>query len=647
MHLREKVQQRFVMRCGKCGYASGNSITSSFSSWLFHEQLCACKEAGSIDSPLIAVASTALDTTDQIRTEEEIDLGKQYEILRVLGKGGMGTVYKAKDKSNGTTVAIKVLREDLLADKNTCKRFEQEALSVSRLHHQNLVAVKTYGQSPTGVPYIVMEYFEGKNLAEVIKERGHLSILHSVQITIQIAEAIEHAHAFSVIHRDIKPSNILLSQEGDHFIVKVVDFGIAKAMPDKQTESAQLTQTGEIFGSPAYMSPEQCLGETIDERSDIYSLGCVVYEMLTGKSPFASDNPVQTVLKHLNDEPEPFEIEFAHLPIPKLLEKVVFKCLQKDSAKRYATIYELSKELQQLGSHPASVGKRFAAATLDLILLVPFIFAFTWFLFTLVMPLVPVAMSCDAGCLMYSVIASVIFYLASFESAPCRGTPGMLILDLRVTNMQGRRISWLSSAIRAVSLVGTLMAIWVSYWLFQSTLVLLGVRHVCIAPASSCDTGLVILVGMSCALYWLLIAFSKNYISPIDRLFDRIVTYRNVLSPNHTSSHAPTATQWSLGLVATASMALTPWISENFVRIGTTKQWPAVYIRRDIHQGEIISADALEVRMVSNNDLPANAIETIAEARGKVAASSFSAGQLLFTFYLASDGTNKTSQSGH
>ncbi len=309
-------------------------------------------------------------TSDSTNLESDIqpeDLGARYEITGVIGKGGMGTVYKAIDKNDDSTVAIKVLNKELISNPGIVKRFEQEAAALSRLSHPNLVAVKTSGCSSTGSPYIVMEYFEGKTLSQLIQTRKHLALTEVAQITKQIAYALDYAHAFGIIHRDIKPSNILLWQEGNNFTVKVVDFGIAKAISDGVSQSSQLTQTGELFGSPAYMSPEQCLGETVDERSDIYSLGCVMYEMLTGKNPFAAGNPIQTVLKHLKNDPEPFEIEFAQLHIPHYAEQIVFKCLQKDPAQRFPTAYALEQELPRLNQVPISVITQAGAAIITML----------------------------------------------------------------------------------------------------------------------------------------------------------------------------------------------------------------------------------------------------------------------------------------
>ncbi len=619
MHFKEKVKEKFIMRCAKCGYASGNGATGSFTSWLFHEQLCSCKEVNPSEPARIGLANT-FTYTAELFLDEKPDLGDQYEILGVLGKGGMGTVYKAKDNSDGTIVAIKVLKKELMDDEKISKRFEQEALAVSRLNHPNLVAVKTYGQSPSGAPYFVMEYFEGKNLAELIKERGHLSVAETIQITMQIAEAIDHAHAFSVIHRDIKPSNILLSQEGDQLTVKVVDFGIAKAMRDQQTESGQLTQTGEVFGSPAYMSPEQCLGDALDERSDIYSLGCVMYEMLTGKSPFVSDNPIQTVLKHVNDEPERFEIEYKHLHIPHLVENIVLKCLHKDPAKRYGTVFALEQGLKRLYGAPASVLRRFAAAVVDTLIpsfIVVIFLAQPWFFHQhwLAQPWLPLIV--------------FICYFASLEHWR-QGAPFKRILDLRVMDINGNRIGWLKSAIRILTLYSLVWGVWHILWIVQLSMILLHMKHFTPDWINIPLT----LTGLLFAGYWFLIALSKNHISPVDRFFGRVVAFPNLVATHRKVTAAPNKLQFGMALIAIFSIVMTTWTYHQLERCAVDRhlatEHPLVYAVKDVPEGTEISADAVEVRMIPEfNTVPEDAFTSVSDVTGKIAKYGIAAGAIV------------------
>ncbi len=617
------------MRCSNCGHASGNGVTGSLTSWLFHEQLCSCKDNPCAEPMLLGSASSFSAAVKRNLSEDVIDLGERYEIMGVIGNGGMGTVYKARDKTDGNIVAIKVLKAGLVSNLNVSKRFEQEALAVSRLNHPNLIAVKGSGKSPSGAPYIVMEYFAGGSLADLIKERGPRSPKTTVKIAISIAEALEHAHAFGVIHRDIKPSNILVSQEDGQSIVKVVDFGIAKAATDTPAESTQLTQTGEIFGSPAYMSPEQCLGESVDERSDIYSLGCVMYEMLSGKSPFASDNPIQSVLKHINQEPESFEIEFARLRIPKPLEALVFKCLSKSPFKRYDSVSTLKQELLRLGYHPASTGIRFVAAITDL-----FVFCSCFYIFCMTLQLYSDQFCSSLSHAIYSMfnpttalfclLVDCILYIACCESGPRQATLGMRIWGLHVVNLQGQRINWLNSAIRSLTLIAVLLALWHSNQLIRATMIILGAWHIHMARPE--DTGLeVIMLISSCVAYWLLIAFSKKHLSPIDRMFNRIVAHSNELSFKQTSSLPPTEIQWTPGFVAIGCIVLLPWFTSRLNNLAAETPRPVVFAVKEITSGKTISADAVEVRMVPHSDA-GEALSALSEVVSKVAYVSCNCG---------------------
>ena len=322
MKFKRSIKQKIITKCSKCGYRASNNRAGTLASWFFHEQLCNCDKDLSPPKLIADQLNSSLPSSVRVDHIDKMDFGPQYEALEIIGRGGMGTVYKAIDKSTRQMVSIKVLHDSLAADQNILKRFEQEALSVQKLSHPNIVSVKEFGHTANGAPYIVMDYIEGDNLAKLIKKCGYLSVLDLLSILFQISEAIDHAHKQGIIHRDLKPSNIIVCAKESGFAVKVVDFGIAKAMSNPTIDEAHLTQTGDIVGSPAYMSPEQCLGEPVDERSDIYSLGCIMYEVLTGRNPFLSKNPVQAIVKQIEADAEPFEIEFSHLHIPKAMEKI-------------------------------------------------------------------------------------------------------------------------------------------------------------------------------------------------------------------------------------------------------------------------------------------------------------------------------------
>ncbi|HIX66545.1 MAG TPA: Stk1 family PASTA domain-containing Ser/Thr kinase [Candidatus Anaerostipes excrementavium] len=262
-------------------------------------------------------------------------LGGRYEILKRIGSGGMADVYMAKDQKLNRNVAVKVLKREYVDDEKFLKKFQIEAQAVASLTHPNIVNIYDVG-AENGVNYIVMELAGGITLKEYIKKKGYLSPQETVDVSIQIASAISHAHNHHIIHRDIKPQNILISEDG---MIKVTDFGIAKA-----ANTNTVTSTATAMGSVHYISPEQAKGRFCDEKSDIYSLGITMYEMITGKVPFDHENGVTIALMHLqNDIVPPSEIKEG---IPDSLEKIILKCVMKKPEERYQTAEELIEDLK-------------------------------------------------------------------------------------------------------------------------------------------------------------------------------------------------------------------------------------------------------------------------------------------------------------
>lgn len=260
-------------------------------------------------------------------------LGGRYEILKKIGTGGMADVYMAKCHKLNRNVAIKVLKNEYVDNEKFLKKFQVEAEAVARLAHPNIVNVYDVGQEGS-VNYIVMELAEGITLKEYIKKKGHLSAKETVELSLQIASAIGHAHEHHTIHRDIKPQNILVSESGQ---VKVTDFGIAKAANSN-------TVTSTAIGSVHYISPEQAKGKYCDEKSDIYSLGITMYEMATGQVPFDHENGVTIALMHLQNEiTSPGELIE---DIPESLEKIILKCTMKKPEDRYQSVNELMEDLR-------------------------------------------------------------------------------------------------------------------------------------------------------------------------------------------------------------------------------------------------------------------------------------------------------------
>jgi len=277
----------------------------------------------------------------------QIVAGK-YEIVSLLGRGGMGTVYRVRHILLNMEMALKTLDTKHLSDVSTSRRFQTEAKAAFSLKHPNLVKVHDFGVLEDGHPFLVMDLVKGNTLQAVIKECGRLSLEDVGAIFAQLCFGLAHAHQQQVVHRDIKPANIMivdgisLKNEGS---VKILDFGIAKIVNSDRGEMQTLTQTGEIFGSPYYMSPEQCSGESIDQRCDIYSLGCVFFEALTGTPPLVGSNALRTMMLHVNDAPPSLKEATLGVEFPEALEQMVAKMLAKQPGDRYADIGAVTQEL--------------------------------------------------------------------------------------------------------------------------------------------------------------------------------------------------------------------------------------------------------------------------------------------------------------
>ena len=265
-------------------------------------------------------------------------LSNRYEIDAVLGQGGMARVFKGTDRVLGRTVAVKVLSPQFAGDDQFVSRFRREAQAAAALNHPNIVSVFDTGDQGD-VHYIVMEYVEGRTLRDAIRQEGPLHPERAVEITEEVARALAAAHEAGLVHRDIKPGNIMLTFDGSD--AKVMDFGIART-----TTGDTLTQTAAVLGTASYLSPEQAQGQSVDARTDIYSLGCVLYEMLTGRPPFAGESPVSIAYKHVRENPVPP----SHLngDVTPALEAVVMKMLAKNPANRYQTAHELLEDLERV-----------------------------------------------------------------------------------------------------------------------------------------------------------------------------------------------------------------------------------------------------------------------------------------------------------
>ncbi|CAN5578290.1 hypothetical protein BH11CYA1_BH11CYA1_39060 [soil metagenome] len=295
--------------------------------------------------PADGTTLTPLKETDLVGSV----LGDRYEILELIGDGAMGQVYKAKHKLLKRIVAVKMMHPNLVSGAAALKRFQKEAELASALNHPNILTVYDFGVTDLGVPYLVMAFLAGTSLAEQVAGGVNLELKRSVHIFKQVCLGLAHAHENDVVHRDLKPSNIMLVQlDNDPDFVKIVDFGIAKLLTPTEGETDNLTRTGEVFGSPPYMSPEQCRALPVDARSDIYALGCVMYRTVSGHQPITGHDLIEYLYKHVNEVPAAFKEVCPELDIPAELEAAIFKAMAKQPDDRFQSMGELRAALDQV-----------------------------------------------------------------------------------------------------------------------------------------------------------------------------------------------------------------------------------------------------------------------------------------------------------
>jgi len=326
-----------------------------------------------------------LDRGEEVHTVRDSDdlvgrvLDKKYRLDEKVGVGGMGAVYRARHLLMDRRVALKIVRPEVLTEHNSVRRFHREAKHSCRLDHPNCVRVTDFGAADDGLLYLVMEFLDGKTVGEEIYYDGPLSAPRIARIGAQVARALHHAHGLGIIHRDLKPDNVmLLRKDGDPDAVKVLDFGLAKLLEREDGDLTvtnpslgSLTEAGIVFGTPEYMSPEQASGNPLDPRTDLYSLGVVMYQMATGHLPFKGDTFMAILTQHVTTQPVPPARRRPDLGIPLELDRVIMHCLEKDPADRPADAKILSDTLQSLaGSLPTRSARVpelvSAAATIDL-----------------------------------------------------------------------------------------------------------------------------------------------------------------------------------------------------------------------------------------------------------------------------------------
>lgn len=284
-------------------------------------------------------------------------LGEKYRILCPVGKGSMGVVYKAIQESTGREMAVKLLHHFLGTNSDSVKRFHREAKAVSRLSHPNIIRLYDFGVMDEGQPYIVTELLKGVTLSDILRKRGFVTLKQALPLFEQVCAAIGEAHRSRVIHRDLKPENIVLEEvnisgnlDAPDLIkknaIRVLDFGVAKMWSDSGASSASLTIEGKVCGSPAYMSPEQCRGVDVDYRTDIYSMGVVFFETLTGKRPFAADDLMALMLMHVNNQAPSMGSVNEQVTFPKEINDVIMKAMAKNPNERQQSAEELWEDIQ-------------------------------------------------------------------------------------------------------------------------------------------------------------------------------------------------------------------------------------------------------------------------------------------------------------
>jgi serine/threonine-protein kinase len=278
-------------------------------------------------------------------------IADRYHITKKLGEGGMGQVYLAEHVKMGRRCAIKIMMPGTMADPEAISRFNREAANASRINHPNVCAIYDFGETPDGLIYLAMELIEGKSLTDLLEEAGTLPVARAAAMIQQTADALQAAHDLGIVHRDLKPDNIMVASARGQDVVKVVDFGIAKAIGGDEGRAQKVTKTGFVVGTPEYMSPEQLSGDPVDGRSDLYSLGLVFYRMLTGASPFPADSQQETMIKRLTDDPLPLAVARPDCRFPAEVQRILDRALARVPAERYRTAGDFGRDVRSVATH--------------------------------------------------------------------------------------------------------------------------------------------------------------------------------------------------------------------------------------------------------------------------------------------------------
>ncbi|MDP3506722.1 MAG: protein kinase [Candidatus Melainabacteria bacterium] len=357
--------------CGTCGRArTPGKRAGSFTSFLFKELRCDCAvptpsksnrttgdkrtqtservaQKKQFTESLISFKKASGDSASQIMLPVGTTIGGMFKALSLIGTGGMAAVYLAEHTTLRKKVAVKVLAPDLVNQKNWL-RFQAEAKTMASLHHPSFVSVYDLGIHDGEIPFYAMDYVDGRSLEEILAETGPIELERTLDIFLAVINGLAYAHRNGIIHRDIKPANIMLCTANSNSTIRILDFGISKLVGAAASQDQSMTKAGDIFGSPYYMSPEQCLGESVDARSDIYSIGCSLFETLTGFVPFEGTSQLETVMMHQEDTPPLLSEVLPEKGFTTSLDAVISTCLAKLPRNRYQTAKELAVDLERI-----------------------------------------------------------------------------------------------------------------------------------------------------------------------------------------------------------------------------------------------------------------------------------------------------------
>ncbi|MDZ4834419.1 MAG: protein kinase [Candidatus Melainabacteria bacterium] len=413
-----------------------------------------------------------------------VDLSDDYEVLELIGQGGTGQFYKVRDKNSNRILAIKVLRKELVVDNQTVKRFNHEATAAAGLTHANVVSVYGHGEAKDGSPYITMNFIDGESLASILKRESKLEWQRALNLFVQICEGLDHAHAIGLVHRDLKPSNIIVSktQSGDE-VAHIVDFGIAKVIATRGDTLNTVTASGEFLGTPVYMSPEQCLGQNVDQRTDFYALGCMLFEAVSGKSPFAGASTVEVIAKKMSEQSPTLKTE----DMPPALSMIVSCCMARHPQDRYESARAVQNDLEALtgnqspkharlkiGMDKSLAGKRLLAFCIDNVIVSSVSGVFNWFIAVPILVVFSYFAATNEALrdrselssqlmmvLIYAILPTIsyILYTTYFEGSKRGTTPGKQLCGLDVCDLYGNKLSRSQALIRNLAKMALLVVL--------------------------------------------------------------------------------------------------------------------------------------------------------------------------------------------